>query len=82
MIPLIRQFFHDLLWSKERVTLWFRSSLGFVFGALAQVVAVPVEVILAWTPREWATRAGIALILAAAFATKAGEKNPKPEQAP
>ena len=55
MIPLIKSYLHDLLYSPERAKLMLRS--GATFAALmgVQLVMVPVDQMLAWTAKEWAT---------------------------
>lgn len=79
MIPLIRSFVHELLWSPERARVWLRALLGWGATAAAQVVAAPASEVAAWTAKDWAVRLGIAGILGFALLLKAGDKNPKPE---
>ena len=76
MIPLISNFFHDLLWAPERAVLWFRSLATFAATTAAQVVAYPPEMVAAWGPKDWAVRLGIAAVAGLALAAKAGDKNP------
>ena len=70
MIPMLKQFFHDLLWSPERATLWIRGSIMLVSQVLAVLTTrsdlpVPPE----WAP--WISTIGLVI----AVLVKAGEKN-------
>jgi hypothetical protein len=75
MIPTLRKFWHDFLYSPERFTLWSRSALmalagsGLAFASdLAGLGASPTVV----------QRVKVASVVAAflASALKAGDKNP------
>ena len=81
MIPLLKQFWHDLAYSPEKATLWARSLLmalaggGLAFaGDLAQLGFSPPAV----------QRVKVASVVAAflASAMKAGDKNPSAPSSP
>lgn len=81
MIPLIRSFAHELLYSPEAARVWLRSFLAWVATVGGQVVAAGPEQIAHWTVKDWALRFGIAAVAAGALLVKAGQKNvpePKP----
>lgn len=78
MIPLIRSFVHELLWSPERVRVWLRGALGWLAVTGAQVVAVPMEQVMAWRAKDWALRFLISGVAGFALLIKAGDKN-RPE---
>jgi hypothetical protein len=83
MIPLLKQFFHDLFYSPEKVTLWARSLTGFLFGLLATVMAsvagpdgLPdLDKLKGWGWKGWLARCAVAAVLSVALGFKAGEKN-------
>lgn len=75
MIPLLKAFFHELLYSPERVRVWIRGFLTWAAAAGAQVVAYPPEVVGGWGVKDWAIRAAIAGVAGFAVMVKAGEKN-------
>jgi hypothetical protein len=69
MIPLMKQFVHDLLYSPERVTLWIRMLWFAVWQAVAQVTATgALPISQKYAP--W-----IGLLSVAALGAKAGDKN-------
>ena len=70
MIPLIRQFFHDLLWSPERMTLWLRGAWFAIWQAMGVAIAQNALPI----PAKYAP--WVAMISAAALLAKAGDRNP------
>ncbi len=76
MIPVLARFFHDLFYSAERATLWFRGVCTWIGVAAGLVVAYPPEVISAWNLRDWALRFAIAGVTAIPMMKKAGDKNP------
>ncbi len=69
MIPLLKSFVHDLLYSEERVTLWARGFLTWLGLVGALVVAKGEAALTDW--RTW----GVAAIGGAAVLFKAGDKN-------
>jgi hypothetical protein len=77
MIPLIRSFVLELLYSPEAARVWFRSFLAWASGVGAQVVAAPPGEIAKWTLKDWVIRCAIAGVLGFALMLKAGEKNAK-----
>jgi hypothetical protein len=81
MIPLLKSFFHELLYSPEAARVWLRSGLAWIAAAGAQVVAYPPEVVATWGVKDWALRFGIAALAGGALLLKAGDKNP-PKAAP
>jgi len=75
MWPVIKRFVHDLLFSPERATLWFRGIATWIATAAASVVAYPVETIQTWKFRDWLLRWAICSVGALAVMKKAGDKN-------
>jgi len=78
MIPLVRKFFHDLLWSPDKAVLWIRGVLTWVAAAAGQVVAYPPEVVAAWGVKDWSIRFAVAAVAGGAVMLRAGDKNPPP----
>jgi hypothetical protein len=71
MIPLVKQFFRDLLFSPERVTLWARGFLGWA-GTVIGIVAAQGTAAM-WTWKPWVAGA----LVGAGMLFKAGDKNLK-----
>ena len=78
MIPIIKTFLSELLWSPERARLWARGFLAWAAAVAAQLVTSTPEQILAWTARQWAVHLAVAGLAGLAVMVKAGEQNPKP----
>jgi hypothetical protein len=72
MIPLFREFLHNLLYSEEKVTLWLRS---LWFGGMTAVSAATAQGVLPVAPK-WAWVPAVASSLA--LLAKAGDKNKPP----
>jgi hypothetical protein len=75
MIPLLKRFFHDLLYSPERATLWFRGVTTWIGVSAGLVVAYPPETIINWKFKDWAMRFVIAGVTAVPMMKKAGDRN-------
>jgi hypothetical protein len=82
MIPILKKFIHDLLYSPERATLWFRGIATWLATAAGLVVAYPPETIANWHFKDWVLRFVIAAIGGLAVMAKAGEKNQAAPSAP
>lgn len=77
MIPAIKRFFHDLLYSESRFRLWFRGFLMWAATLAAQIALTPQAELVAWTFRGWAIRLIISGVAGAAMFVSAGEMNKK-----
>lgn len=75
MIPLLKNFFRELLYSPERVRLWARGFLTWAATTGAQVVAYPPETVAHWGVKDWAVRMLISGVAGFAVLLKAGDKN-------
>jgi len=75
MIPLLKNFWHELMYSPERVRVWFRGFLGWAAAAGAQVVTAGPEAVMTWTAKDWTIRMLVAGVAGFALLLKAGEKN-------
>jgi hypothetical protein len=82
VIPLLKTFFHNLLYSPERATLWFRGIATWAATAAGLVVAYPPETITSWHFKDWALRFAIAGVGGLAVMAKAGDKNQAPPAPP
>jgi hypothetical protein len=80
VIPVIKRFFHDLLYSPERATLWFRGIFTWLGVSAGLLVAYPPETIAAWHLKDWALRFVIAGVTAIPVMKKAGDKNRSDDQ--
>lgn len=75
MIPAIKTFVHDLLWSEERFRLWARGFLLWAGMMAAQVSLTPTAEFVTWGFKAWAIRLLIAAAVGSAGFIKAGDKN-------
>lgn len=78
MIPLLAQFFRELLFDKAKARRWTRGIFLWMGGAGIMVASVGWDVAKGWTLREWAGRLAIAGILGLGGLVSVGEKNEKP----
>ncbi len=82
MIPLLRGFIRELLYSPEAARVWLRSFLIWASTMGAQVLATPLAELSAWSIKQWAIRCAVSGVAGFALMLKAGEKNPKPGLTP
>lgn len=57
-----------------------RAFLGWLFGILAQVTAVGVDVVETWSLKRWAIALGVAALPGIVGFMKGGENNPSDEE--
>ena len=90
MLTLISDLWHDFLHSKEKVTLWARAFVGFVFGILSLVLLSTADAsgvpdlakLRSWGWKGILIRCAVAAVLSLALSFKAGEKNEKKTELP